>query len=125
LRAIRFCPDEWMTSMEINLWDGPGRERIEKLQWKLAQDLLILGNTVVIEWGTWARLERDAIRTQARALGAAVELHYLDAPVEVLFDRVRRRNTESPPATLEDFEKWAQIFERPSAEEMALFDDPA
>jgi len=111
--------------MEINLWDGPGRERIEKLQWKLAQDLLILGNTVVIEWGTWARLERDAIRTQARALGAAVELHYLDAPVEVLFDRVRRRNTESPPATLEDFEKWAQIFERPSAEEMALFDDPA
>ncbi len=120
--AVRFCPDEWMKALQIGVWDSDTRERIEKLQWKLAQKLLSLGHAVVIEWGTWARSERDALRTQARALGAAVELHFLDAPVEILFDRIRRRNTESPPITLDDMRKWDQILERPSLEEMALFD---
>jgi predicted kinase len=124
LRAIRFCPDEWMDAMEINLWESEARERIEQLQWKLARDLLTLGHNVVIEWGTWARSERDALRTAARALGAAVELHFLDAPVEVLFDRICQRNVESPPVTLDDVMKWAEIFERPSSEEIALFDAP-
>ena len=124
LRAVRFCPDEWMDALEINLWEEETRERIEKLQWKLAQDLLALGHNVVIEWGTWARSERDALRCGARALGAAVELHFLDAPVEVLFDRIRRRNIESPSTTLDDLLKWAEIFERPSSEEVALFDPP-
>ncbi len=88
LRAVRFCPDEWMEALQIGAWDSDARERIEKLQWTLAQKLLSLGHTVVIEWGTWARSERDALRTQARALGAAVELHFLDAPVEILFGSV-------------------------------------
>ena len=122
LRAVRFCPDEWMNALEVGLWEGEARERIEQLQWKLAQDLLTLGHNVVIEWGTWARSERDALRTRARALGAAVELHFLDVPVEVLFNRIRLRNRERPAMTLDDMRKWDQIFERPSTEEMALFD---
>lgn len=124
LRAIRFSPDEWMNALEIGIWDGEARERIEKLQWKLAQDLLTLGHNVVIEWATWARSERDALRTGARALRAAVELHFLDAPIETLFARIRQRNMESPPITVEDIVKWSEIFERPSSEEMALFDPP-
>lgn len=121
-RAVRFCPDEWMDALGIDLWDGEVRERIEKLQWKLAQEILGLGHNVVIEWGTWGRSERDALRCGARAVGAAAELHFTDAPVEILFDRIRRRNRESPPITLEDVAKWAESFERPTAEEMALFD---
>jgi predicted kinase len=58
-------------------------------------------------------------------LGAAVELHFLDTPVDVLFDRIRRRKVESPAIALEDLKKWANMFERPSAEEMALFDPPS
>ena len=111
-----------MDALEINLWDNAARERIEKLQWELSQYLLALGHTVVIEWGTWARAERDALRTGARALGAAVELHFLDDPVDVLFDRIRRRKMESPPITLDDMLKWDKMFERPSAEELMLFD---
>jgi predicted kinase len=121
LPAVRFCPDEWMDALGIGLWDSESRERIEKLQRKLTQDILVLGHNVVIEWGTWGRSERDALRSGARALGAAVELHFIDAPVEVLFDRIHRRNQESPPITFEDVVKWAEIFERPSAEEMALY----
>ena len=125
LRAVRFCPDDWMDALGIGLWDGESRERVEKLQWKLAQEILALGHNVVIEWGTWGRSERDALRCGARALGANVELHFIDAPVELLFDRIRRRNRESPPITFEDVMTWAEVFERPSAEEMALFDAPS
>ena len=121
LRAVRFCPDEWMDALGIGLWDGESRERIEKLQWNLAQEILVLGHNVVIEWGTWGRSERDALRSGARALGAAVELHFIEAPVEVLFERIRRRNRESPLITFEDVVKWSENFERPSAGEMALF----
>ena len=122
LRAIRFCPDEWLSVLEIGLWDGEARGRIEKLQRNLAQEILALGYNVVIEWGAWARSERDALRTAARALGASVELHFLDVPVDVLYARIRARNRESPPITPDDVKKWTEIFERPSTEEMALFD---
>jgi predicted kinase len=124
LRAVRLCPDEWMDALEIDLYDSRTRAQIEGLQWRLAQDLLTLGHTVIIEWGTWARSERDVLRTGARALGAAVELHFLDAPAEVLFERIRQRNRESPPIRLEELMKWAEAFDRPSSEEMTLFDPP-
>jgi predicted kinase len=124
LRAVRFCPDEWMSILEIDLYDEKMRERVEKLQWTLAQDLLTLGQVVIIEWGTWARSERDVLRTGARALGVAVELHFLDAPIDVLFKRIRERNVESPPVERDDLLKWTESFQRPSPEEMALFDGP-
>ena len=113
-----------METLEVGLWDSEVRERIEKLQWRLAQEMLALGHNVAIEWGTWARSERDALRAGARALGAAVELHFIDAPLELLLERIHRRNRESPPITFEDIRKWNEDFERPSAEEMALFDPP-
>jgi predicted kinase len=59
LRAVRFSPDEWMNALSLNLWDEERRGKIEALQWKFAQDLLALGLTVIIEWGTWGRTERD------------------------------------------------------------------
>src|SRR5256885_8058637 len=77
LRAVRFSPDEWINALSLDLYDEESRGKIEALQWKLGQQLLALGLTVIIEWGTWARSERDALRLGARALGAAVELQYL------------------------------------------------
>jgi predicted kinase len=125
LGAVRFCADEWMEAIGINLWEAEARQRIEGLQWKVVQEMLRLGGCAVIEWGTWARAERDVLRAGARRLGAAVELHFLDASMDVLFDRIRRRNMESPPITLEDVQKWAGRFERPSVEEMTLYDAPS
>ena len=122
LGAIRFCPDEWMEMLSLDLYDEERRAKIEALQWKLTQDLLALGLTVVIEWGTWSRSERDMVRLGARALGAAVELHYLSAPIEILFERVQRRGMENPPLTMEDLQRWSGIFQAPTGEEIALFD---
>jgi len=122
--AVRLSADEWMDSLQVNLWDETMRGRVEALQWQLARRLLALGQTVIIEWGTWAKAERDALRIGARELGAAVELHFLDAPVDVLFQRIRGRNMESPPIEREDLVKWTQVFQPPTTEEMALFDEP-
>jgi predicted kinase len=124
LSAVRLCADEWIDDLGINLWESEARQRIEQLQWKIAQRILSLGGHVVIEWGTWARSERDVLRIGARKLGARVELHFVDAPPEVLFDRIRRRNAETPAITMDDIRKWALMFERPSLEEMSLYDDP-
>jgi predicted kinase len=123
LRAIRFSPDEWMEALALDLYDEERRGKIEALQWKLAQELLGLGLTVIIEWGTWGRSERDALRLGARALGARVELHYLAAPVDVLIERIQRRNMENPPIERADMQRWFETFQPPTAEEMALFDD--
>lgn len=122
LCAIRFCRDEWMSALTVSLWDERVRDRVESLQWQLAEQLLALGVTVIIEWGTWARSERDTLRRKARALGAAVELHYLAASVDALFERLQHRAVENPPIAREHLLQWAHVFEAPTDEERALFD---
>jgi predicted kinase len=47
--GLRLCPDEWMADLAIDLYDAPARERIEQLQWKLAERILVLGATVIVE----------------------------------------------------------------------------
>ena len=124
LHAVRFSPDEWMDALSLNLYDEERRGKIEGLQWKFGQELLALGLTVIIEWGTWGRSERDALRLGARALGAAGELHYLSAHPDVLFERIRHRGREIPPLERDAVSRWFEMFQAPTSEEMALFDEP-
>lgn len=123
--AVRLAADDWMEALALDLYDEAARARVEALQWELGRELLRRGLTVVIEWGTWGRAERDALRLEARALGAAVELHYLAAPPDVRLARIRRRGREDPPIELADLLRWGEAFQAPTAEEMTLFDPPA
>lgn len=52
-----------------------------------------------------------------------MELHYLTAPVDVLFERLQRRGRENPPIERDALARWMEIFQVPTAEEMALFDE--
>ncbi len=122
LDALRLSADDWMESLGVSLWDGDVRDRVEHFQWELAQHMLGLGQTVIIEWGTWGRSERDVLREGARQLGAAVELHYLGAPLEVLWGRVRERGLEDPPMTREQLETYAAMIDVPTEAELALYD---
>jgi predicted kinase len=124
LRAVRLSPDDWMDALSLSLYDEEKRGKIEALQWKFGQQLLALGLTVIIEWGTWERSERDALRLGARALGAAVELHHRSVPADVLFDRIQRRGVENPPIERDQLAQWLETFQAPTPEEMALFDEP-
>src|SRR5215813_1810636 len=106
--AVRFGADEWMARLRVDLHDEEMRDRLEGLFWELAQELLRLGTSVILEFGSWVRAERDEKRLGARALGVGVELHYLDVPAEELWRRIEQRNNErsfgSVPITHEQFE---------------------
>lgn len=118
-----------MIDLGIDLFDGEARARIEALQWRLAQELLVLDQSIIIEWGVWHRSERDMLRERARELSVAVELRYLDEPVDVLWERVKTRSWEgrwaSRDITYDDLTEWMSVFERPGAAEQALFDPPS
>ena len=129
LGAVRFCPDEWIDSLEIDLFDEPARARIEQLQWGIAHRLLALGVPVIIEWGTWNRYERDTLRAAARQLGVPVELHFLDAPVDELWARVEARDRGlrhgQRRLTRDDIALYDTVIQRPDEEELASFDAPS
>ena len=120
--AFRMSADDWMTALSINLHQEESRAKIEALQWEVTRRLLMLGQSVIVEWGAWGRWQRDKLRTEARALGARVELHSLAAPPEELFRRIQLRNMEDPPIRWEAVQEWVGIFEPPTPEEIALFD---
>ena len=122
--AVRLSADDWMDRLGINLHAEEERGRIETLQWEIAQRLLVLENIVIMEWGTWGRWERDILRLRARELGAAVELRYLAAPLDELFRRIQVRATEDPPIQWEAVQRWGDIVEVPTSEEIELFDPP-
>ncbi len=126
--AVRLSPDEWMVDLRVDLYDETTRERLEAIFWRLAQRLLRLGQSVILESGFWLRSDRDEKRLGARALGARVELRYLDVPLDELWRRVERRNATgawpAAPITRAQLEEWAGYFEAPDAAEMALFDPP-
>ena len=122
--AIRFCPDDWFRALNLDIWDESRRAGIEATQWGLAKDLLRLGVNVVIEFGSWAREERDVLREGARALDASVELVFLDAPLDELYERVKKRGGFNPPMTRAHFDEWSAIIQRPTVEEWALFAAP-
>jgi predicted kinase len=125
--GLRLSPDEWKHDLGMDYYDEPGRVRLEKRLWRLAHELLGLGQSVILENGFWAREERDELRVAARALGVAVELHYLEAPVDELWRRLAVRNElalrGAAPIDRGDLERWAQHFEPPDAAELALFDE--
>ena len=129
LPAVRLCPDEWMADLGIDLFDAETRDRLEGVFWRHAQELLRLGQSVILEFGFWGRAERDEKRAGARALGARVELRYLDVPLEELWRRIERRNAAggraTAPITRAQLEEWAGLFQAPDAAELALFDAPA
>lgn len=122
LGAVRLGADEWMDALGFNLWDESARGKMEALQWTVGQRLISVGQTVVIEWGTWGKSERDELRNAARNLGAKVELHYLHAPVDMLFERTQRRGKERPRIKREQIEKWTEIFQEPTHAEAELYD---
>jgi predicted kinase len=126
--AVRLTKDEWQWALGSSPWDRHTGEKIERQLWRLAQDMLRLGLSVVLDFGLWARVERDDMRGVARDLGVGVELHYLEVPADELWRRIDLRNSAPPwdmePISRGDFDEWLTIFEAPDAEELALFDPP-
>jgi predicted kinase len=123
---LRLTQDEWLWALGSSPWDTTTREKVDHELWRVAQDVLRLGLSVVLDFGLWARAERDEMRAVARSLGAGVELHYVEVPVDELWRRIGARNSEPPwdsePIRRAHLDKWASTFQAPDAAELALFD---
>ena len=124
--AVRLCPDEWMADLAIDLFDEEARARVENRLWKLGQELLRLGQDIILENGLWTRAERDDKRHDTQELGAIIEMHYFDVPLEELWRRLEIRNVSgghgTAPISREQIEGYAKLFQPPDSEELARYD---
>ena len=124
--AVRMSADDWLGRLGLDIWDEVTRAHIETVQRDLAEPILRTGTDVVVEWGTWARSERDTLQSLARRAGALAHLELLDAPLDVLWERVRERGHEqvagSRAITRDDLVAWSDTIERPTVDELHTYD---
>ena len=123
-RGVRLNPDEWLSALGLSLWDAPMRARVESLQWSLAQELLRAGATVIIEWGTWAREERDVLRVRARELGATSSCGSSTCRWTSSGAASGSGTWRYPPVARSHLGDWSRVFEPPDAAERRLYDPP-
>lgn len=93
--AVRFCPDEWIKDIWFEKAETEGnnfRDAIEQLQWKIGKKILQSGGSVIIEWGTWGKDEREKLRNESHELGVKVKFYYLSESKDVLKNRILNRN---------------------------------
>jgi len=128
LPATRLCPDEWLADLGLSFFDEALRTKLEKRLWEFCEELLLLGQNVILENGLWSRAERDEKRQQVNALGIQVwvELYYLNVPFHELQRRIELRNAVGAhgtvPISQQELEGYAKLFQAPDAEEISLFD---
>lgn len=127
--ALRLTADEWLHELHPDVAGAELdalREPVERVQWDVAARALELGCSVILDWGLWSRGERDHYRLAARGLGVRVVLCMIDATRDELMERLSRRNAAAPPGTFHISESRLDesigLFERPTEEELALFD---
>jgi predicted kinase len=103
-------------------YDEAARARIEAILSELAERLLALGLDVVLDFGFWSRAERDAMRERARAVGAACQVCFLDAPQDEIAARLTARNADLPADTFEvtgeQVAAWRPAFQPPDPDEL-------
>jgi predicted kinase len=126
--AVRLTSDEWLIAVGSNPWVESARVTTERELWRLTQEILRLGASVVLDFGLWGRSERDEFREAARDLGVGVELHFLQVPTEELWRRIDERNAVPPwdsyPISRAHLDEWTASFQPPDVAELALFDSP-
>ncbi len=121
--ALRSTPDEWHTRLfGLDLKDlGAHNVRhvlIEKMLWELGTRALSLGINVILDYGFWAKEERDFFRARALELGAGCQIHYLEVANTELLERLKSRNANLPSGTFhipeDSLQEWMTWFQAPT-----------
>jgi predicted kinase len=90
--------------------------------WNIASRALELGTNVILDFGFWAREEREDYRLRAKRLGASSDVHFLDVPEEELLRRLAVRNSQPSQASFhiseESMKLWREFFQKPTPEEL-------
>ncbi len=95
---------------------------IENIMWGIAKRILELGGDVILDYGCWARAERDDYRNRAKRLGADFRLHYMDVPHAELYRRLEERNRHLPEGSFKipktEMDRYIPLFQPPDADEL-------
>jgi len=126
LPALRLNLDEWHIPLFGQEAEAPEHDArhslIEALLWNIAKRALELGTNVILDYGLWAREEREDYRLRAKQLGASSEVHYLDVPEDELLRRLEKRNSgtsqESFLISEEAMKPWIAFFQKPTLDEL-------
>lgn len=123
--ALLLTPDVWQ--LKLFGQDFPGlyhdtrHSTIESIMWDVAERVLSLGTSVILDFGCWARVERDDFRSRAHNLGVDFKLHYMDVPYPELYRRLEERNRNLPEGTFAipkaEMDQFITIFQPPDADE--------
>lgn len=123
--ALRLTPDEWHVRLFGQDAADPQHDArhslIEALQWEVAERALALDTSVVLDFGFWAREEREDFRSRAKRLGARSEVHFLEVPSDELLRRLAHRNARPGLAfhiPEEMMKRWIALFEKPDPDEL-------
>jgi predicted kinase len=126
LPALRLNLDEW----HIRLFGQDAAEPehdarhnlIEAMLWNIAGRALELGTNVILDYGLWAREEREDYRMRAKQLGAGSEVHFLDVPEDELLRRLEKRNSQPSQDSFiisgEAMKPWIAFFQKPTPDEL-------
>jgi predicted kinase len=124
LPALRMTPDEWMVPLFGEPEAGGRRDDVEGLLIRVALRTVALGVDAVLDFGVWSRDERTCLRHLAADVGAATRLHYLTVEPEQQWRRLSaREDATSFRIGRADMDRYATMFEAPTAEELAGADD--
>jgi predicted kinase len=124
--ALRLTTDEWHVRLFGQDAEEPEHDvrhgLIEAMLWNIARRTLELGMNVILDFGFWAREEREDYRTRAKELGASSEVHFLDVSADELMRRLVVRNSQPSqtsfyiPETM--MKPWIAFFQRPTPDEL-------
>jgi predicted kinase len=126
LPALRLNTDEWHIQLFGQDAEDPQHDArhmlIEAMLWKIAARALELETNVILDFGFWAREEREDYRSRAKLLGASSEVHFLDIPPDELMRRLAVRNSQASPTSFyipeAMMEPWIAFFQRPTPDEL-------
>ena len=131
VNGVLFSLDRWLITAfnryslpEVGLEEHTRRVlACRELMWESASELLKRGVDVILDDGFFYREHRMRQVALAAGIGAETTIHFIEAPLDQLRERLARRNANLPrynfhidPATLEGF---MSMVERPSPDEGA------
>lgn len=125
--ALRLTPDEWHIPLfGYDLEEDEHNARhdlIESMLWDIAARVLVLGVNVILDFGFWAKSEREDYRDRAAQLGAGSQIHFLNVPEAVLLERLATRNIHLPQGSAyipeKNLKEWITFFQPPTPDEIA------
>jgi len=124
--ALRLTTDEWHTRLfgqDASAAEHDARHSlIESMLWDIAARALALNVNVILDFGFWAKVEREDYRARAAHLGAASEIHFLNVSGDELLERLRHRNAQLPTGAFyipeASLKEWIKFFQPPESDEL-------